>query len=75
MSTTVSYTVAAEKEKEHKAALRALERVRKRENQLKKKGWRWIRVNNRLQVFVPCTKSGKPTKFGENLIKQRLESV
>ena len=29
-----------------------------------KEGWRWIKVNERLKILVPCDKHGNPTKEG-----------
>ena len=52
----------------------ALERAKKMENKLKKNGYRWIKINERLQTFVPCDENGKPTIEGESKIAMLKES-
>lgn len=52
----------------------ALEKARKLEEQRTKNGWRNIKVNKRLTLFVPCDNDGKPTKEGAELIKQVLDN-
>ena len=52
----------------------ALERAKKMENKLKKNGYRWIKINERLQTFVPCDENGKPTLEGELKIAMIKES-
>ena len=52
----------------------ALERAKKMENKLKKNGYRWIKINERLQTFVPCDENGKPTLEGELKIAMLKES-
>ena len=52
----------------------ALERAKKMENKLKKNGYRWIKINERLQTFVPCDENGKPTIEGESKIAMIKES-
>lgn len=54
-------------------AQRIVEKNIQKEQRLFEKGWRWVKVNNTLQVFVPCDKDGKPTKEGERKIKRRKE--
>lgn len=34
-----------------------------------KKGYRWIKVNNRTKIFVECDKKGVPTKKGNKNIE------
>lgn len=46
----------------------ALERAKKIEKKNEKEGYRWVKINNRLQLFVPCKSDGKPTAEG----KQRI---
>lgn len=41
---------------------RMLERAKKYERQLIKKGWVWHRLNVNTLVLVPADKDGKPTK-------------
>lgn len=52
----------------------ALERAKKMENKLKKNGYRWIKINERLQTFVHCDENGKPTLEGERKIAMLKES-
>lgn len=52
----------------------ALERAKKMEHKLKKNGYRWIKINKRLQTFVPCDENGKPTIEGESKIAMLKES-
>lgn len=52
----------------------ALERAKKMEHKLEKQGYRWIKINERLQTFVPCDENGKPTLEGERKIAMLKES-
>ena len=52
----------------------ALERAKKMEHKLKKNGYRWIKINVRLQTFVHCDENGKPTLEGERKIAMIKES-
>ena len=52
----------------------ALERAKKIEKNLKKNGYRWIKINERLQTFVPCDENGKPTLEGQRKIALLKES-
>ena len=54
--------------------LLALERAKKMERKLKKEGYRWIKINERLKTFVPCDKDGKPTLEGKRKIAMLKES-
>lgn len=47
----------------------ALERAKRMESKAKKKGWRWVKINERNKIFVPCDKEGNPTKDGLGRIK------
>ena len=54
----------------------ALEKAKKLEAKQEKSGYRWVKVNERNKVFVPCDKKGKPTKEGLRkieLFKMALE--
>lgn len=42
----------------------ALEKAKRIEQKQKKKGYRWIKINERNSIFVPCDKKGNPTKDG-----------
>lgn len=54
---------------DHKALLAAKRLERKR----KQEGWRFYKVNERLQVFVPFGEDGKPTKKGFEMIRIQKE--
>ena len=41
-----------------------LEKAKRIENKNLKKGYRWIKINERNKIFVPCDKKGNPTKEG-----------
>ena len=41
-----------------------LEKAKRIENKNLKKGYRWIKINERNSIFVPCDKKGNPTKDG-----------
>lgn len=49
--------------------VKALARAKRMEKTLKKEGWKWIKINPRTMILVPCDKEGKPTKKGEEMIK------
>lgn len=42
----------------------ALEKAKRIEQKQTKKGYRWIKINERNSIFVPCDKKGNPTKDG-----------
>ena len=46
-----------------------LEKAKRIENKNLKKGYRWIEINERNKIFVPCDKKGNPTKEGERKIQ------
>lgn len=53
--------------------IRNLEKAKKYERKKATEGWRWVRVNERLCIFVPCDKQGVPTEEGlEKIRKQKL---
>ena len=47
-----------------------LEAAKKYEKKKIKEGWRWIKVNERLKILVPCDKHGNPTKEGLEKIER-----
>lgn len=53
---------------------RALEKAKRQEKEKLSKGYRYVKVNDRTEVLVPCDKNGKPTKEGLARIK-KLKSV
>ena len=52
----------------------ALERAKRIERKHAKLGYRWIKINERLQAFVPCDKDGNPTDVGKEKIRLIKES-
>lgn len=48
----------------------ALAKAHRQERQMIRMGYRWIRVNERMTVLVPCDDNGKPTKEGERRIER-----
>lgn len=54
---------------------RALEKAKEQELERKRKGWRWIHIENTTaNVFVPC-KKGKPTEHGQQMIERYKEML
>lgn len=49
-----------------KAALKKAKQIEK--NNLNK-GYRWVKVNERNKIFVPCDKNGAPTEEGQRRIQ------
>ena len=47
----------------------ALEKAKRIEQKQTSKGYRWIEINERNKIFVPCDKKGNPTKEGERKIQ------
>lgn len=47
----------------------ALERAKRMEKRDAKHGYRWIRINERNKLFVPCDKNGNPTASGRRMIE------
>ena len=48
--------------------IKALERAKKIEDSLEKHGYKWVKINERLKIFVPCDKNGNPTLDGQRRI-------
>ena len=46
-----------------------LEKAKRIEAKNKKKGYQWVKINERNKIFVPCDKKGNPTKEGERKIE------
>lgn len=46
----------------------ALERAKKLEKKREKAGYRFVKLNERIQLFVPCDKHGIPTEEGQRRI-------
>lgn len=52
------------------ASLKAAERARKVEHQRERKGWRYVTIDSRTKILVPCDKDGNPTKKGKEMIAE-----
>lgn len=50
---------------------KALEKAKEIEKDKLEQGYRYIKVNNRLQVLVPCDENGNPTEKGMAIIKEK----
>ena len=48
--------------------IKALERAKKIEARLEKHGYKWVKINERLEIFVPCDNNGNPTLDGQRRI-------
>lgn len=46
-----------------------LEKAKIRERKLIKEGWRYYKINDRIQVLVPFGGDGKPTERGREMIE------
>lgn len=61
------------KDEVRKKDLKALSKAKVMEENDEKNGYRWIKINNRLSIHVPCDKNGNPTKIGLEKIKKLKE--
>lgn len=52
---------------------KALVKAKRMEKQLKKDGWRWVKINTRTMILIPCDEKGEPTKRGEEMIRMAQE--
>ena len=48
--------------------INALERAKKIESRLEKHGYKWVKINERIEIFVPCDNNGNPTLEGQRRI-------
>lgn len=48
--------------------IKALERAKKIEDRLEKHGYKWVKINERIKIFVPCDNNGNPTLEGQRRI-------
>ena len=48
--------------------IKALERAKKIEARLEKHGYKWVKINDRIEIFVPCDNNGNPTLEGQRRI-------
>lgn len=57
---------------------KALEKAQKQEKKLLKHGYRWVKINDKLKIFVECDKKGHPTEKGQHVIaetKRRMDAI
>jgi len=57
---------------------KGLEKAQKQEKKLLKHGYRWVKINDKLKIFVECDKKGHPTEKGQRVIaetKRRMETI
>lgn len=52
----------------------ALQRAKKIERMQEKDGYRWVKINERIRLYVPCDANGKPTREGRRRIAILKES-
>lgn len=52
---------------------KALDKAHKYEKQMMREGYRWIKINHRLSLFVECDKDGNPTEFGRKQIERQKD--
>lgn len=52
------------------ASRKAAERAHKIEHQRERKGWRYVKIDSRTKILVPCDKDGNPTKQGKEIIDE-----
>lgn len=51
-------------------AIKNAEKRAQREKELRKEGWRWVRIDAQTLIFVPCDAQGNPTEVGQEKIKR-----
>ena len=49
--------------------IKALDHAKKIEAMLEKHGYKWVKINERLEIFVQCDKNGNPTLEGQRRIE------
>lgn len=64
------YNWALERRAVTDAAKRVATKAAKKEQELMKDGWRYVKLNDRVRCFVPCDAKGKPTKEGERMMRE-----
>ena len=55
--------------------IKALERAKKIEARLEKHGYKWVKINERIEIFVPCDNNGNPTLEGQRRIALLKENM
>lgn len=55
--------------------IKALEHAKKIETRLEKHGHKWVKINERLKIFVPCDNNGNPTLEGQRRIALLKENM
>lgn len=54
------------------AARKCTSKQREKEIKDMKKGWKFVKIANGYQVFVPCDENGEPTEEGRKRIERQL---
>lgn len=62
--------VQQEKQRNATSAEIALKKACDLEAKRVRKGYRWVKINNKTSILVPCDKDGKPTEEGRMKIKK-----
>ena len=57
------------------AAKAAAKKGAKMERERIKQGWRWVKVDQRSKILVPCDKKGNPTKDGLRRIERMKQNL
>ena len=52
---------------------KTLAKANRIEKKLEKEGWRWVKIDKRTMIFVPCNKKGEPTEKGKEMIRLAQE--
>lgn len=53
--------------------IKTLAKAKRMEKEKKEKGYRWITLDKRTSIFVPCDENGEPTKQGKEMIRLAIE--
>lgn len=69
MTAPIINTKSFEDEEHKERSIKALAKAKKQDEKRAKQGWRNVKINDRVVVFVPCEKDGTPTKQGLAMIK------
>lgn len=66
---------AVERKNVLESAKKALLKVKGEEKKNTRNGWRWIAINSRTKIFVPCDENGNPTKEGRRKIQEVTKNM
>lgn len=56
-------------------ATKAAKLEEKIEKERAKNGWRWVKIDIRNKLFVPCDKNGEPTDKGKIMIEKFKNNI